>query len=439
MAVSKLALGINARNYLYLKKFNRRKAKELVDDKLRTKELLIKKKIPAPGLIAVFRSFDDIRSFDWSKLQETFVIKPAHGYGGEGITVVRNWDGEKGELPSGKPVYLHELESLIFDIIDGAFSLSNLPDAAFMEELVTPHTMFKKYAPQGVPDIRVISCMKVPVMAMMRLPTIYSNGKANLHMRALGIGIDMRTGITTLGILNDDVVEFIPETKTKIRGIKIPQWDTILEIASKAQDVSGLGYAGVDIVIDDTHGPLVLEINARPGLSIQLANGASLRTRLERIVDVDIPSYEYGVDLAKRLFAESALSDVPMEDNVLQVIEKVTLYGTQGKKVVDAKVDTGAFRTSLDADLVDQLGLEPHDKHVSVKAGTGHQKRPTVEVTFKLRGKEIETLASFTDRKHMKYQMIVGRRDLAGFLVDPGVRDGKTPEKDFDEVDENDS
>jgi D-alanine-D-alanine ligase-like ATP-grasp enzyme len=44
-----------------------------------------------------------------------------------------------------------------------------------------------------------------------------------------------------------------------------------------------LGYLGVDIVLDRDKGPLLLELNARPGLSIQIANGAGLVPRLEVI------------------------------------------------------------------------------------------------------------------------------------------------------------
>lgn len=53
----------------------------------------------------------------------------------------------------------------------------------------------------------------------------------------------------------------------------------------------GLGYIGVDIVLDRDLGPLVLELNARPGLSIQLANKIGLLPRLQRIENFNqIPS-----------------------------------------------------------------------------------------------------------------------------------------------------
>jgi hypothetical protein len=45
----------------------------------------------------------------------------------------------------------------------------------------------------------------------------------------------------------------------------------------------GLGYLGVDIVVDAAAGPLLLEANARPGLAIQTANGLGLVPCLDRI------------------------------------------------------------------------------------------------------------------------------------------------------------
>jgi glutathione synthase/RimK-type ligase-like ATP-grasp enzyme len=44
-----------------------------------------------------------------------------------------------------------------------------------------------------------------------------------------------------------------------------------------------LGYLGVDIVLTPDKGPILLELNARPGLGIQIANLAGLVPRLEKI------------------------------------------------------------------------------------------------------------------------------------------------------------
>ena len=64
----------------------------------------------------------------------------------------------------------------------------------------------------------------------------------------------------------------------------MPEWDKILDIAVTCQEMTGLGYLGVDLMIDETIGPLMIEVNARPGLAIQMANGVGLLRRLEPVV-----------------------------------------------------------------------------------------------------------------------------------------------------------
>lgn len=427
--MSKLALGLNARNYLFIRPLNFRKAKQRADNKLLTKERLLKRKVPTPDLITVFKSLREVRAFDWAGLPKSFVLKPARGYGGEGIITVRSWDGAKGKRANGTEIDVKGLEAEIFSILDGAYSLSNLPDTAFLEERVIVSGTLRKLSKKGVPDIRVIVCNQVPVMAMLRLPTEYSHGKANLHQGALGIGIDLRTGITTHGVFYGDIIKLFPGTREKIRGIKIPQWDEVLRVAVRAQVASHLGYAGIDVVLDKSKGPLVLEVNARPGLQIQLANGESLRTRLERVADMKIPSMQFGIDLGKKIFAEHALAEIPEDKQILGVFEKVTVYGPKGRKVVVAKIDTGAYRTSIDESLIEELGLKQNERMVRVKSGSIEgeaQERPTVDVRLRLKGVAMDVLASFVPREHMRYPVIIGRRSLAGFLVDP--RDVEKPE-----------
>jgi alpha-L-glutamate ligase-like protein len=419
MPVSKVALGMNARNYLYVRPNNKSIAKKRADDKLLTKKRLIKHSIPTPALIEVFKNHRDARDYDWNKLKGSFVLKPARGFGGGGILVIRNWNGKQGRLLGGKSIDIEQLESEIFSIIDGAYSINHLPDTALIEKRVVVSSAMRKLSKKGVPDIRVIVYDNVPIMAMLRLPTQHSNGCANLHQGAIGIGIDIRTGITTKAVFYGKEETYIPGTKIKVRGIKIPKWYKILKYAVQAQKVSGLGYAGIDVVLDETDGPLVLEVNARPGLQIQLANGASLRTRLERVEGMQIPTVEYGIDLAKRLFAETALTDVPEKDNVLNIFEKITMYGSKRKKVVIAKIDTGAYSTSIDDSLVEELGLVVHPRQKPVRSGLGFEVRDRVDLLFRLHGRDIKTDVSHTDRSLMRFPVIIGRRDLKGFLIDP--------------------
>lgn len=419
MPVSRNILGMNARNFLYIRRYNFKSAKQRADDKLATKRLLLKQNIPTPKLYATFENRSEILSYQWDLPERGFVIKPARGYGGAGILPFKKWDGETGRSIVGETYSKHQLESHLIDILDGAYSLQYLPDKAFIEERIMPHPFFKKIDAVGVPDIRVIVFNHIPVMAMLRLPTEKSGGKANLHSGAIAFGIDLRTGITTYAIAEDKIIRRIPNTKIKTSGIKIPDWDAILHLAATAQAVSKLGYAGIDIVLDGRYGPQVLEINARPGLSIQIANLTSLRTRLERLEHMPIPTPARGVEVAKSLFAEEFSERVQTAPKVLTVTEPVTLRYKDTEVTIPAKLDTGAYRTSFDRKLIKKLGIPISDEKVYVQSASGTGYRHTANVTFVLGGKKITTIASITDRSRLRYPVIVGRKDLKGFLIKP--------------------
>ena len=120
-------------------------------------------------------------------------------------------------------------------------------------------------------------------MAMVRLPTKQSGGRANLHQGAIGVGIQLANGITRRGVQGSRTISEHPDTKFSIDDLSIPHWDQMLEIACKSTEVYQLGYLGIDIVLDKNLGPMVLEVNVRPGLAIQLANKIGLRKRLQLI------------------------------------------------------------------------------------------------------------------------------------------------------------
>lgn len=206
---------------------------------------------------------------------------------------------------------------------------------------------------------------------------------------------------------------------SKIIGQKIPDWDKILLMASRAQEACGLGFAGVDIVIDRNKGPMVLEINARPGLSIQIANQSSLRTRLERLENLPITSAERGVELAKSLFGEKEAEEESLK--ILDAVEQVIFQNGDQNKTYLAKLDTGAYRTSLDEKLVEELGLQVLERQILIKSASGVNTRKAVKVKFTLHGREINSVATIVDRSHLKYPLIVGRKDLKGFLINPAL------------------
>lgn len=408
----------------------------MADDKLETKKILLSHGINTTRLIAAFYSRDDIKNFDWESLPESgFALKPARGYGGGGILAFKKWYGDHGRTIDGETYTIKELENHFLDILEGSYSLQSLPDKAFIEELITPHPFFKKLAPLGLPDVRVIVLNQVPVMALVRVPTEESKGKANQTLGAIGIGIDIRTGITTFATIHKShFISRLPGTKIKTRGIKIPNWDEVLHLASRTQKASGLGFAGIDVVFDAKKGPMVLEVNARPGLSIQISNKASLRERLERVENLDVGSAARGVELAKSLFAEKFSEKVLLGPRVVTVIEPVTIRSGDKVVTIEAKVDTGAFRSSIDNTLAEELNLKESTQNVTVRSASGGiKKRKTVHINFELAGKKISTNASVVDRSHLTYPMIIGRRDLGGLVINPVVLNPKAPGEEIDE------
>ena len=56
-------------------------------------------------------------------------------------------------------------------------------------------------------------------------------------------------------------------------------------MASRFYDITGMGYVGVDIVLDKDLGPMLLEVNARPGIAIQVANKTGMQHRLKFVRD----------------------------------------------------------------------------------------------------------------------------------------------------------
>jgi alpha-L-glutamate ligase-like protein len=422
-------LGLNARSADYLM-LNRKRARQIADDKLLTKRVLRKAKVAHPKLLGVLKSSHRVRSFAWDKLSGGFAIKPVQGFGGQGILLIRKPAKEEGFFwtVEGKKISSEDLKIHALDIIEGRYSHNNLPDKVMIEERIKIHPKFKKMAVGGAPDIRVIVFNKIPVMAMLRLPTEESKGKANLHQGAIGLGVDIATGITTHGVYRDQSIKYFPENNKKVNGIAIPYWNKILSLAVKTQMVSRLKYLSVDMLIDEDKGPVVLELNDQPGLGIQLANMVGLRRRLERVEGLEVENAEKGVKIGKALFASKFADRVKFsgeEKPVVGIFEKVMV--SNGKKKwqeISAKIDTGARSTSIDQSLATELGLLIPENVLwtkKVKNSLGFEERTLIAITIKLKGKVIKTRAGLTDRKALRRQLLIGRRDLKDFIVDPGL------------------
>jgi len=453
---SRKILGMNARNLQFIRPNNLRLAKRLADDKLLSKRVLKKNELPVPNLLAKIRSVDELENFDWNALPESWVLKPNRGFGGEGILVVY---GKKKDIEStwikadGSLITIDDLKTHITNIIDGSYSLSGVPDIAFFEERLKLLKLFKPYAFKGIPDIRIVVYNKVPVMAMLRLPTRESDGKANLQQGAVGVGIDMTSGVTTTAVFRKNtIIEYLPGSRLVLSGIRIPYWKDILRLAVRAQEISGLGYLGADIAIDRDRGPVFLELNARPGLSIQIANLDGLLGRLQRVEGLKIKTAEKGVAVGMNLFGGEIEEEIEgiSGKKIIGLVEKVKLIGKDNKEVeVEAKIDTGAGFSSIDTELAKQLGFEKtieeyeklnidYDKikHLSQKErealfshipdladtaiihsshGTTH--RPMIEMNITINNLTVSAKVSIIDRSNLRYPMIVGRKNLRKFLI----------------------
>ncbi|MBU0569570.1 hypothetical protein KKB40_02200 [Patescibacteria group bacterium] len=423
-------------------------AKRRANSKLATKRALEKAGIPVPATYAKFITPRKVLKFDWDSLPDSFALKPNKGLGGEGILVAKkrikthsadstsslqagSGQVEKGWILVNKDkVTPEDLKLHAMDILEGAYSMKNVPDVAFVEEYIGRHKAFRKYSYRGFPDLRVIVFNKVPILAMMRVPTKESGGRANLHQGAIAVGIDIATGITTKANWHGKYIKYKPGTERKLHGIKIPNWTSVLKMAIKCSIATELDYLGADIVLHPKKGPMVLELNFQPGLSIQLANVVGLRKRLERVQDLNVRDEEHGVNISKVLFADRFLTRVQMEEGIktLKGIERIKIYSSKKKgKIVMARIDTGAMRTSIDRELAEELGLLDENnilwkRKYAYRSSHGRQVRPVIGLTMRIAGRKIKTSASVANRKKMTTPLLIGRNDLQGFLVNPTDR-----------------
>jgi alpha-L-glutamate ligase-like protein len=277
-------VGMNSRNVNYIARWNPRKLYPRVDDKSKTKILAEKAGINVPKLYGVIQYQYEVKQLaNILEPYSEFVIKPSQGSAGKGILVIVDHKDDMFLKPSGQALRIQDLVRHVNNTLSGLYSLGGRHDKVLIEYLVHFSDVFDRFSYQGVPDIRVVLYKGFPVMAMMRLPTKESDGKANLHQGAIGVGIDIMNGRALSAVLHNRPVTHHPDTKAAVEELAIPEWDPLMLLAARCYEVTELGYLGVDIVMDKDLGPLILELNARPGLAIQIANNMGLSNRLEAI------------------------------------------------------------------------------------------------------------------------------------------------------------
>jgi alpha-L-glutamate ligase-like protein len=277
-------LGMNHRNAL-IQRYNPREAIKRVNMKFQTKQRLAGAGVPVPQTLALIGSVTELAEFDSGSLPDAFAVKPNRGRRGEGVILVDGRTEHGWRQLNGETLTTKMLADHVNRIMDGEMSLEGSnSDAALFEPLIRTHPDFARLVPYGLPDIRIICFGHEPLMAMTRLPTVESRGRANLHQGAVGAAIDLRRGEIFRAVLGTRAVENHPSTGERLSGQRIPYWNEVVEAARRCSAPLGLGYVGVDIVIDAEAGVQVLECNAFPGLEIQNVNGAGLGDRLAEVM-----------------------------------------------------------------------------------------------------------------------------------------------------------
>ncbi|MFA6427041.1 MAG: tyrosine/phenylalanine carboxypeptidase domain-containing protein [Candidatus Magasanikbacteria bacterium] len=403
-------LGMNARNLQYVGRYNTDESKRFADDKMFTKNYLMVRGFGVAKVYAVLKRHNDLKTLNPKSLPEKFVIKPNRGYGGEGIIVISQHKGNDFFGVDGAQYTWTELYHHMVSIIDGKYAISGLFDQVIIEELLVPHEYFKSFIESGLPDIRIIVFNFVPIIAMLRLPTIESHGKANLHLGAIGAGIDIVTGKATYAVYHNRFIQKLPNGK-KVREIEMPEWDTILLAAARAQQASQIKFLAVDLSLT-TNGIKVLELNARAGLGIQIANQIPLKHRLKKIEDLKIPNPEKGVEVSKALFSSISEKEKTEKDDtarkVVGLYEDIEILNTPYTHI-RAKIDPHGEKVVFDSSLT---YLDPSERFADVL----------------IRGERVRFPFKMQDIEGT-YQAIIGGKALYGFLIDPQSAQSKSSEE----------
>jgi alpha-L-glutamate ligase-like protein len=417
-------LGMNSRNSYT--KLNPSASKQFGFSKIKTKNLLDEHGITTAQVYQVITSRRELEEVEWLNMPTPFVVKPASGSAGKGIILIKErlQNAEKFRDSQGTTLTPEDLELHVENILDGEFSTWGTNHQAIVEEMIPPHPSLAKYAYKGTPDIRVVVFNSVPVMAMARIPTKDSEGKANLDKGAIGLGIDMATGITIHGIYGKaEHITHFPGSKKKVNGILIPRWNEVLETAVQAANAAGYHFMGADLFIHPEKGPMIVELNGFPGLSIQLANAAGLKRRLERVEGLDVRDAKHGVKIAQALFAESFADKILAERGMKiistrEVIE--VLDENKKRQATTARVSTARFRSAISQKFAESLGLVDIEDLLWQQQESLEGKVPVVEVTLYLDGQKIKTAMVVTKRLNTtKHKIELGRNDLQGFVVNP--------------------
>lgn len=208
---------------------------------------------------------------------------------------------------------------------------------------------------------------------------------------------------------------------------ELPQ--EVASMAKRATDEIGLDFAGVDIV-EGEDGYYVLEVNPTAGFrglfrATQRSPAPHIaRLAIERAggtVDPErVHELTANLDDSRPVCMPKPETPSPTETALIGYVEEVVAMGTSGQRTVMAKSDTGATRTSIDAQLAAEIGTGPIKDIVKIRSGSvkSGRSRPVVDLVVGVGGKQHTVTASIEDRSHMEYPLLLGRDILEHYHVD---------------------
>ena len=110
-----------------------------------------------------------------------------------------------------------------------------------------------------------------------------------------------------------------------------------------------------------------------------------------------------------------------MKRSVLGLVEKITIIKNDRKKTVNARIDTGATKSSIDSTLARELDLGPIIKKMQIRSSHGTSMRPIIHAEIIIDGRTYKEEFTLAPRSHMSYPVLIGQNILkkGKFLVDP--------------------